>query len=868
MSLENVTPQNKKLSSKSLIIITGIIISSVISTPFMINTFNQNNPDPSNWLFISDVSNPSYSFNADGQGYILIDISGIDYTEFSLNDEVFAVSYGVNLIRYYFDGDLNPYIINIDEHDIQYFDTLSVEPIVLYDDKLTCNLEQKTTIQFSASGPISILTKPEFLYNWLYVELDGNIIKDTQDPSIYPKINPAVYAALVQQGSYVRYDISLTPGMHLLDLKGNGTTEIKIVTNMDFDKDKFSDSDEFMYSYYGLNPFIKDNWGYFEKSDPAGNILDDTNWFQLGQGVFNFYIPESCVNCHQSNDNYFFIDVYNGNFTNFIIDGDSALQTIDSQNKAELIKKFDSAVSDYQYKDASDFGMQIVTMTESKANIKTQEFETLLSQKRTYNADYDYYQTKSMNEFVSLIGRFYAEGIRAKVPFNTPLPPFFDNLFGYEPSNGILLIPNSWWNIKQEELADAILYINKVNTLPIKSNIQIDTQNLDIELYKDELTPVSIPLHIDGSDNPIVSIILEVPAGFHTISNQIIQYLKDPINFQMKKIDSTILADIYNIELTILYDSTLIFKDLVPFKVVAVSNLQIQLYPHPDNLNPIIPGDSFTAFSINNLGTIPEFIKIELDGSAKNFFDKTINPDDFEGDNQIFMIEPGISREGVRFSIPRSYSIDPGIYTYNAEILDYIVGTEFLTISKTFNVGEFYDILFANTSNLDLRASDSNTILYTFNVQNLGNVEQTFSFEYEGLSIATETFNKNSISLAPGEMTTMQLSLNPVTWGTEPFTIQVESQYNSTDLHGILSIYDDDTHAPVLSNLQIIDTPSEVRISFNILNENEGDDCGVSQIKIHIDNQLVLLNHPSSTQTAFNFIVSNGYMMEYATHNV
>jgi hypothetical protein len=473
-----------------------------------------------------------------------------------------------------------------------------------------------------------------------------------------------------------------------------------------------------------------------------------------------------------------------------------------------------------------------------------------------------------MDEFISLITRFYIDGFRAKNPFNTPLPPFFNNLFGYESSNGIILIPNGWWEIKQTELEDAFIYLEKISELPIKSNIQIDTRNLHIELYKDNPSTVSIPLQIEGSDNPIVSITLNAPNGFYISPIHITQNLKDPINFQMRKTDSSKLADIYYIELSISYASILIFKGEIPFKVVAVSNLQIQLYHHPDVSNPIIPGDFFTAFSINNLGTIPEFIKIMLDGSAETFIDKTIYPSDFDENDQIFMMQPGILREGVRFLIPRQYTVNPGIYSYNAQILDYIVGTEFQSFSKDFFVGEFYDILFANTSNLDLRVSDSNPILYNLKLQNLGNVLQTFSINYEGLSIATGGFNKNHVSLSPGEITIIQLSLNPLTWGTEQFNIQISSQYNSTELHGSLSIYDDDTHAPILSNLQITDTSTEVRINFNILNENEGDDRGVAEIKIFIDNQQVVFNRPNPSQTSFNYILSNGYMMQYSTHDV
>jgi len=76
---------------------------------------------------------------------------------------------------------------------------------------------------------------------------------------------------------------------------------------------------------------------------------------------------------------------------------------------------------------------------------------------------------------------------------------------------------------------------------------------------------------------------------------------------------------------------------------------------------------------------------------------------------------------------------------------------------------------------------------------------------------------------------------------------------------------------PEISNFEIIDTPIDVTVKFDIWNEMEGDDQGISNIKIFIDGILILDYVPDSTQTSFSFTFNDthgNWFMENGTHEI
>ena len=160
---------------------------------------------------------------------------------------------------------------------------------------------------------------------------------------------------------------------------------------------------------------------------------------------------------------------------------------------------------------------------------------------------------------------------------------------------------------------------------------------------------------------------------------------------------------------------------------------------------------------------------------------------------------------------------------------------------------------------------------YTFKLTNLGNVPQEFNISFDDISFAEEYLSEDIICLAPGESQMITLTITPTSWGEQEFSINALSEYNSSTIIGKITIYDDDVNPPEISDFEIIDTPIDVTVNFNVWNEIEGDDQGLSNIKIFIDDQLILDYTPDATETSFSFTFNDthgNWFMENGTHNI
>ncbi|MFX1506809.1 MAG: hypothetical protein ACFFDC_11965 [Promethearchaeota archaeon] len=92
-------------------------------------------------------------------------------------------------------------------------------------------------------------------------------------------------------------------------------------------------------------------------------------------------------------------------------------------------------------------------------------------------------------------------------------------------------------------------------------------------------------------------------------------------------------------------------------------------------------------------------------------------------------------------------------------------------------------------------------------------------------------------------------------------------QEDSTMSHSLI-ITDDDTTPPELSNLYILDDIPTISISFTALDDNTGDDMGISLISIFVDGELIVSYEPLETETYFEFSLFNQWGMEYGEHTI
>ena len=263
----------KKYKLKLTAILILCIILSSGYLPFLSNIINEyysNSPRNSGiddeFLYLNDITETSYKFHARGPGYVLVEIEGIDFTNFMLDNEIYEVSYGLNIIpkKFYI---YKTYKLEIDPLNLQYFKSITIEPLFICDGEIDVSLYETTEIIFKAGGPISILTRPTFAYNWLYLELQNEtggstLLKRIQDTENFPEIDPLFYCLFVEHGTYIQYDINLEPGEYRLLLKGDGSLEYKIMVNLDWDRDEINDIDEIQKKFFfniweGQQPVIR-----------------------------------------------------------------------------------------------------------------------------------------------------------------------------------------------------------------------------------------------------------------------------------------------------------------------------------------------------------------------------------------------------------------------------------------------------------------------------------------------------------------------------------------------------------------------------------------------------------------------------------
>ncbi|MFX1481394.1 MAG: hypothetical protein ACFFCI_25220 [Promethearchaeota archaeon] len=319
-----------KLKLTALALISIILLSGY--TPFFISYIYKSDSNPNGkvglvdqYLYLDEVNQTSYDFRAQGACYILVEIEGTDFTYFMLDEDKYEVSYGLNIFPIRFSiNQYEIYTIEIDQQNLQYFKTLTVEPLVIAEGEIDANLSQDTAVNFQAGGPISILARINFSYNWLRVELQngtgsGTLLKRIYNTTDYPEVDPLFYCLFVERGTYIRYDITLEPGDYTLLFQGNGSIEYKILVNSDWDEDMFKDVDEIqqndMYEF-DLNPTHPDMWGFFEKAEE--NLLNSSIEEEgFTEGYFSFYIPEIYIN------NNLTIRINSGTFKEVEVDMDS-----------------------------------------------------------------------------------------------------------------------------------------------------------------------------------------------------------------------------------------------------------------------------------------------------------------------------------------------------------------------------------------------------------------------------------------------------------------------------------------------------------------------------------------------------------------
>lgn len=274
--------------------------------------------DPPINLFITNPTQDNYEFYAKGPCYLISDLQGTDYSSINLDGTEYQISYGFNMIPIKFTDELELHSLNLINTESQYFDNIVVEPLFIKNGTINVGSEGKF-ISFNAGGQVTILIKPDFLYNWLFVKIDDVLLKDVYNPSDYPEIDSQLYSYFVERGAYISFDVELEPGEHTMFLAGDGDIEYRIMVNSDWDEDYLEDIYEVQNRFMlDLDPEIPDVWGFFERSSEE-TFLDLSEESQMQQeGLFSYYVPTL-------GNHYLTVEVFNGEYFDFEVDGTSML---------------------------------------------------------------------------------------------------------------------------------------------------------------------------------------------------------------------------------------------------------------------------------------------------------------------------------------------------------------------------------------------------------------------------------------------------------------------------------------------------------------------------------------------------------------
>ncbi|MCP4762193.1 MAG: hypothetical protein GY870_10455 [archaeon] len=437
------------------------------------------------------------------------------------------------------------------------------------------------------------------------------------------------------------------------------------------------------------------------------------------------------------------------------------------------------------------------------------------------------------------------------------------------------------------EFASIFPVFEELKDLPIKSNLKLNLPEDLIEMDgRTGIADVNLKLSLEGpsSDKQKNMMFKLIPYEGFSISDNIINApLSSTLDFTLFREDPHLRVGVYLFGIEVYHGITseLIFNASIPFLLNGYSCVELV---DQFSAEPIIPGDFFCVLDVNNLGTYAETINTTIDGIPNDFIYKDLHPDDFFDINkQFFELFPGDSYEGLLIKPPRHYTTKPGIYTYNFRARDHMFDSFDINCTSTFEVAEFYDMDFQLISTTPGNTIfDYQSAVYTFNLTNLGNVNQTFNISYDDTSFADEFYYSYDeyplgdeesipIELEPGESEFVDLVLIPTGWGEQSFNINATSFNNISTIPLNIEIIDDDINHPLLTDLKIIESPINITIEFNVLNEIDGDDRGLFCIELFIDNELIIYENPDPTEISFSLVINDTHgkwFIENGNHNI
>ena len=132
---------------------------------------NLSQTQPGEFLYENHITQPEYQFMAKGKCYLIIEVKNTDFANIELDGETYGLSFGLNNFHLDFSEEFKEHILKLPT-PLSEFKSITCQPIILSEGIVETNLTHRSKIEFKAGGLVSILLQPDFLYNYLHVDID------------------------------------------------------------------------------------------------------------------------------------------------------------------------------------------------------------------------------------------------------------------------------------------------------------------------------------------------------------------------------------------------------------------------------------------------------------------------------------------------------------------------------------------------------------------------------------------------------------------------------------------------------------------------------------------------------------------------
>jgi len=301
----------------------------------------------------------------------------------------------------------------------------------------------------------------------------------------------------------------------------------------------------------------------------------------------------------------------------------------------------------------------------------------------------------------------------------------------------------------------------------------------------------------------------------------------------------------------------------LPYKVLEIVDFNVIFDPgKPEGEELNFDAILLYYINISNTGNIVDSYDIEVDGLENNLYSLFV-PYYNATVSRISVRPHAMYSALIVFQIPYFAITLPGMREFEINVTSVTDPTVKKTFDCSIEINEYHRIYFDFVEEEEANQSmtDSDTYTYNLNLINLGNVDENVTISWTDIDIATVYIENDFFSMISDQTEYFYIELTPFELGYQEFNITASSPWISETIEASINIIDDDTQYPYFEYFSIEDNHNWLNLSFIAKDDLLGDDQGLSNIDVYVDDVLVYNYVPiSPTQTIFNFSIPNDWI--------